>query len=204
MTTFNTKQSALSADIFGTTITITFANGQDLAVDVSKLSPDMQRMAMLHGVKQKLVDAAAIARNCESGHSATIEDKYHSVREVYDRITSPTNPTWNKERAAASTPTAGNNMLVRAIMQMRGGSKQTVEDFLSSKTKEQRAAIKRNPRVLAVIAELQGATVINGVNSDELLDELGENTEIVKTQPATEAPATATPKPRSRKAATVA
>jgi hypothetical protein len=48
-----------------------------------------------------------------------------------------------------------------------------VDDFLTAKTKEERAALKRNPRVLAIIAELQAATVSNGVDTDGLLEELG-------------------------------
>lgn len=166
------KRAAISADIFGSTLTVTFANGKDLAIDVNNLSPEIQRMAMLHGIKQKLVDAAAIARNTETGHSASIDDKYKGVKAVFDRITAP-NGTWNKEKDAVPANASGNTLLVRALMRMTGHDKAYVDDFLSAKTKEQRTALKKNPRVLAIIAELQASSAPGDVDTDGLLGELG-------------------------------
>lgn len=167
-----TKRAAMSVDIFGTTLTITFSNGNDLAIDVSTLTPEIQRAAMLHGIKQKLVDAAAIARNTDNGLSASIDNKYKAVADVHARLTGP-NATWNKERAPVGTATNAKNILVRALMHMTGKDKAYVDDFLSAKTKEQREALKRNPKVLAAIAELQAANASDGTDTDELLDELG-------------------------------
>lgn len=206
----NTKKQAMSVDIFGTQLTVTFSNGKDLMVDVSTLAPEIQRMAMLHGIKQKLVDAAAIARSTDSGASASVDTKYEAVREVYARLVAD-KPSWNKERAAVGTPTNANNLLVRALMQMTSRDKVYVDDYLSSKTKEQRNALKRNPRVLAIIAELQAATVSNGVDTDELLEELSGPVESVEmADPATDekgaviiTPQLAQPKAkRTRKTAT--
>jgi len=169
----NTKRNAMSVDLFGTTVTVTFANGKDLAIDTATLSPEIQRMAMMHGIKQKLVDAGAIARNTETGASASIDDKYSAVHEVYERLTSP-DGTWNKERGNGgekSTSGAG-NLLVRAIMQMTGKNKDYVDQFLSAKTKKEREALKNNTRVAAIIAELKAAKV-GDVDTDELLGELG-------------------------------
>jgi hypothetical protein len=168
------KRSAITADIFGTTLTLTFSNGAEIVLDSAKLSPEMQQQAMLHGLKQKLVDAAAIARNVDTGRSATVEDKYNAVRKVYARLTSDT-PAWNEGRGAAgeSVTAGGGAILVRALIKMTGKDEAYVKDFLSAKTKEQRAALRKNPQVLAVIAELQAATVTNGINTAELLGELG-------------------------------
>jgi hypothetical protein len=167
-----TKRAAISADIFGTTLTVNFATGQELTVDVTKLSPEIQRAAMLHGIKQKLIDSAAIARNIENGRSATVDDKYAAVKTVFDRITSP-NGTWNKQKADVGEPSSGSNMLVRALMRMTGKDKVYVEDFLAAKTKEQRSALKKNPKVLAIIADLRSAEGTGDVDTNELLGELG-------------------------------
>jgi len=168
-----TKRNAMSVDIFGTTVTVTFANGKDLAIDTATLSPEIQRMAMMHGIKQKLVDAGAIARNTETGASASIEDKYAAVREVYERLTSP-NGTWNKQRGDGGEKSTGGkgNLLVRALMQMTGKDKTYIEDFLSAKSKKERDSLKTDPRVITVIAELQAAKV-GDVDTDALLGELG-------------------------------
>lgn len=172
------KRNAMSVDIFGTTVTVTFSNGKDLAIDCATLLPEIQRMAMLHGIKQKLVDAGAIARNTDTGLSASIDDKYAAVAEVHARLTGE-NPTWNKERGnGGEKPAKAKDLLVRALMQMKGASKDIIEQFLSTKTKEQVNALKKNPRVLAVMAELQADNGANGVDTDALLGELGEDIEV--------------------------
>lgn len=168
----NGKKGAINADIFGTVLTLTFADGNEIVVDVSKLSDDIRASAIMHGVKQKLVDAAAIARNVDTGASATVTDKFNAVKKVADRIMSA-DGKWNEGRGAATTPGASGAILVRALMKMTGKDETYVKDFLSAKTKEQRAALKRNPQVLAAMAELQAATVTNGINTDALLGELG-------------------------------
>ena len=165
-----TKRAAMSVDIFNTTVTVTFANGQDLAVDVSTLSPEMQQQAMLHGIKQKLVDAGALSRNTETGKPASVDDKYAAVAEVHGRLLAG---VWHKERAKKADETvASKDLLARALMQMTGKDRAYVDDYLSAKTKEQRNALKKNPRVAAIVAELSAATVSNGINTDELLGEL--------------------------------
>ena len=166
------KRNAMSVDIFGTTVTVTFSNGEDLALDVSTLTPELQRMAMLHGIKQKLVDAGAIARNTSTGQSASVDDKYKAVLEVYMRLKA--GESWNKERGnGGEKPTKGKDLLPLAIMEMTGKDRSYVDQFLSSKTKAEREALKKNPRVLEAMAKLQASTVSNGVDTDALLGELG-------------------------------
>lgn len=171
------KRNAMSVDIFGTTVTVTFSNGKDLAIDCATLTPEIQRMAMLHGIKQKLVDAGAIARNTDTGLSASIDDKHAAVAEVHARLTGE-NPTWNKERGnGGEKPAKQKDLLVLALMRMKGASRDIIEQFLATKTKADIAALKKNPRVLAAMAELQAENGTNGVDTDALLGELGDDVE---------------------------
>jgi len=171
------KKSTIMADVFlpKMTLTLTFINGKEIVVDANALSDDIRNMALLHGLKQKLVDAAAISRNLDTGASASVDDKYNAVRKIADRLTAP-DARWNEGRTAGSepSPTAGvNNILLRALMKMTGRDMDYVKSYLGAKTKEQRAALRKNPRVVQIMAELSAATVVNGVNTDELLEELG-------------------------------
>lgn len=198
----NARKATISADVFKSVLTVTFANGKSLEVDVSKLSPEIQQQAMLHGIKQKLVDAAAIARNPDTGRSASVDDKYAAVAEIHARITSP-NGTWNKIREAGATPATKGNLLVRALMKMTGKDKDYVDDFLSAKTKEERTALQRNPRVLQIIAELQSQQGTGDVDTDALLGELGADAQSAIEQPEPEQQpepvAEMKPAPRARK-----
>jgi hypothetical protein len=177
MAIVTSKKSTITADVFlpKMTLTLTFINGKEIVVDANSLNNDIRNMAILHGLKQKLVDAAAISRNLDTGMSASVDDKYDAVKKIADRLTSP-DGKWNEGRSASSEdkPTAGvNNILVRALMKMKEADESYIRGWLGEKTKEQRAALRRNPRVVQIMAELQAATVVNGVNTDELLNELG-------------------------------
>jgi hypothetical protein len=201
MATTNAKRTAISADIFmpKLTLTLNFADGKELVIDAAALRPEIRDMAMMHGLKQKLVDAAALSRNPVNGQPASVADKYDAVKRVADRLMSA-DGTWNEGRGEGNSATSGSgNMLVRALMHMRGCSETFAKDFLSSKTKEQIAALKKNPRVMAAMAEVQAATVVNDVHTDALLWELGVDTD---EEPAIEQPTepvASKPAARSRK-----
>jgi hypothetical protein len=171
------KKSTIMADVFipKMTLTLTFINGKEIVIDANALSEEIRNQALLHGLKQKLVDAAAISRNLDTGASASVDDKYNAVRKIADRLTA-VGAKWNEGRAAngEAPATAGvNNLLLRALMQMTGRDVDYTKQFLEGKSKEQRASLRKNPRVMAIMAELSAATVVNGVNTDDLLEELG-------------------------------
>jgi hypothetical protein len=168
-----TKRPAIAAEVVENTLVIEFGNGKNLVIDPAHLSLNIRHAATLHGLKQKLVDAAAIARDTTTGLSATMEDKYNAVMEVYERITNADSPTWNKVREAGTGGGSGaNGVLLRALMQLTGKTKDEIEAFLDEKTKEQKAALRSNPKVATIIAELQRAKIADSIDTDELLGEL--------------------------------
>jgi hypothetical protein len=163
---------AITADIFGDTLTLTFSDGRVLILDATTLTHEIKQAAMLHGLKQKLVDGAAIARNPETGRSATLEDKFNAVKEIYDRITDPAAPAWNKGRASGEGD-GGNTLLLRALCKMSGKSPAVMAAALENKTKEEKKALRANPKVAAIIAEIQAERLAQqGIDGEALLDEL--------------------------------
>ena len=163
-----TRKPTIAADAFGNTLTLNFIDGTELRIDIDDLSPQIRLDATLHGLKQKLVDAAAISRNPDTGASATVADKLDAVREVYDRITSP-DGTWNKIRTGEGANVGG--LLLRALMELKGLDKATVTTFLEGKTKEQIAALKAMAPVAAIIARMQSEKA-KDIDADALLGEL--------------------------------
>ena len=166
----DTKRNAtISATIDGTTLTLTFANGETLIMRGNALNSDVQQYAMMHGLKQKLVDAAAISRNPETGRAATVEDKYQAVKAVYDRLLGG---QWNAAREGGGN--AG-GLLAQALCRMYAGRK-TAEDikaFLAEKSDAEKTALRKNPRVAQIIEDIraeQGKAA--NIDTDELLGEL--------------------------------
>jgi hypothetical protein len=171
-TTTPTRIPAITADIFGNVLTLTFSDGRVLTLDAATLTDEIRQAAMMHGLKQKLVDGAAIARNPETGRSATLDDKFNAVKEIYERITDPAAPAWNKGRSGSGDG-EGNTLLLRALCKMSGKTPAVMAALLESKTKEEKKALRANPKVAAVIAELQAERLAQqGIDGEALLDEL--------------------------------
>ena len=146
-----------------------FSNGQELAITAGQLSNHVMEYAIFHGLKQKLVDAAAISRNPETGRAATVEDKYQAVKTVYDRLLSG---QWNSTREGGGN--AG-GLLLQALVRMYAGRKtpDELKAFLADKTDAEKTALRKNPRVAAIIEEIRAETgKAASIDTDELLGEL--------------------------------
>ena len=171
--TKTTNVPAIDATIAAdhSSLTLAFAHGESLTIRATDLSPTIIAQAIMHGLKQKLVDAAAISRNPETGRAASVTDKYEAVKEVYDRLLSG---EWNKRREGGAGGSAG-GLLFRALCRMYDGKK-TAEDirtFLDGKTDAEKAALRKNSKVAAIIEEIRAESAKGGdVNADELLADL--------------------------------
>lgn len=170
-----TKTPAVAAEIMGTPesgrldMILTFADGTKLNVATDQFSFAITTMAIMHGLKQKLVDAAALSRNPDTGRSATVADKKAAVMEVYGRLMEG---NWNKPRDGASAPKGG--LLFAALVRMQPGKNpEDIRGWLDGKTDAEKAALRKNPKVAAIIAEIQAERAKAGdVDTDALLDEL--------------------------------
>jgi hypothetical protein len=146
-------------------LALTFANGKKLILAANQLSDDIMAEALIHGLKQKLVDAAAISRNPTTGKSATVDDKYQAVKEVYDRLLSG---AWNAERGEGQ-----GTLLVQALCRMHGKDATVVREWLGKKSEDEVKALRVNPKVAAIIAQIQAERAkVENIDSDAMLNEL--------------------------------
>jgi hypothetical protein len=160
------KQPAITTTTNDNVLSLVFANGKQLDLDVTKLSVEIHAQAMLHGLKQKLVDAAAISCDPATGRAATIETKFEAVKEVFDRLLQG---DWNKKREAG---TQSGGLLFRALVKMYDGRKtpEEIKSFLASKTEAEKLALRKNEKVAAIIDELRVTSQkVDGIDTDELL-----------------------------------
>ena len=178
MATINTmkKQSAIETTIENGAIAFEFADGRTLRVYLDTLTPTIREAAIMHGLKQKLCDAAAISRDPATGRAATIDTKYDAVKEVFDRITSA-DGTWNKQREAGAGGSGG--LLLAALVRMYAGrkTKDDLRAFLDGKNLSEQAALRKNPRVAEIIEEIKAERAKDGdddTDSDAMLEELDD------------------------------
>lgn len=151
-------------------IVMTLAGKAPVTVRTIDLTDEVQRYATLHGLKQKLVDAAAISRNPVDGSSATPADKAAAVHDVLARLLAG---EWNKRREG--NPTGGLLLRALAVLYPTKAREQLVE-FLAGKTDAEKAALRRNPKVSAIIEEIRAADgEAADVDTDEMLAGLGDS-----------------------------
>ena len=153
------------------TLVLTFRHGEVLRIHPESLAPEIQRAAMIHGLKQKLVDAAAISRDTTTGRAATISTKYDAVREIFDRITHATAPSWNNPRAGGAGGQGG--LLARAIARYKNVPVEAAKAYLDRLTDAQKQALRVDHRIAAIINELRAESAKPaGIDADALLDGL--------------------------------
>lgn len=143
-----------------------------LMVQLRDLSDAMIEQAALHGLKQKIVDAAALSRNPDTGRSATAADKYNAMREVLDRVMAG---EWNKARGDGSGTGSG-GLLFAALCRIYS-SKDVAEirAFLDGKTAAEQAALRKNPKVAGVIETIKAERAKDApddADTDDMLAEL--------------------------------
>lgn len=150
----------ITAKIESGKLTISFSNNKQIVVNPSAFTPEIQDMAMLHGFKQKLVDAAALS----SG--ATIDGKYEAIAEVFDRLSGG---EWNKRRESGE-PRGGLlfNALLRAYPQR---TPEQIREFLNGKSRKEQNAMMENSRLRPHIDAIR-AEMVKNIESDDLLNAL--------------------------------
>jgi hypothetical protein len=153
-------------------LTLVFSNGKQLTIQIGDLQPQIIADATLHGLKQKLVDAAAISRDPETGRAATVETKFSAVEDVLFRLCAG---SWNKPREGG---TSSGSILFQALVRLYADKKtpEQIREFLAEKSASEKAALRKNARVAAIIAEIVAEG--SDESGDDLLDELeGESAE---------------------------
>ena len=169
------RQNAITAEIIYNetenrpcALLLQFANGKNLSITANQLQHSVMEYAIFHGLKQKLVDAAAISRNPETGRSASIDDKFQAVKAVYDRLLAG---QWNATREGGGQP---GGLLFKALCRMYSTkSPEQIMAYLAGKTDAEKTALRKNPKVAAIIVEIRAETgKAANIDTDELLGEL--------------------------------
>ena len=176
-TTTTTKKDIEESITDDGSLLLEFRHGETLRLTPETLNPEIQRAALLHGLKQKLVDAAAISRDTTTGRAATIVTKYGAVKEIFDRITGAggETPSWNKPRAGGAGGQGG--LLARAIARYKKVEVSAAKAYLDRLTDAQKQALRVDPRIATIINELRMESAKPaGIDTDALLgglDDLG-------------------------------
>ena len=168
MNTETTKRTpAITAAIDGMMLTFTGDNGRVLAIDARTLSTSSLDAAIMHGLKQKVGDAAAISRNPETGRSASTDDKFDAMVEVVKRLELD---HWNKPRESGDGAGAG-GLLFKALCRVKADKTPAeVKAYLDGRSKEEQAALRKVPVIAAAIDAIRAESAkAAGIDGEALL-----------------------------------
>jgi hypothetical protein len=139
-----------------------------LTVYVSRMSDENRAYATLHGVAQKVGDAAALERDPVTGRSASAKEKWEAMKEIADHLNSGSKD-WNPGGRAArgSGPDA---LLLRALVVLYPAkSEEALRAFLDAKSPAERKALLASRKVQDIVATFHE---VKAVDTDSLLSEL--------------------------------
>lgn len=166
------KNAIVAVELTDNVISFNVAGTGTIDLDVSALADEVTHRAMLHGIIQKVSDAAAL------GKDATPSDKFQAMKAVADRLIAG---NWNKPAGETGAPVQGLIwMAYREVMQsLAAKQKKTVTDeklreLYDAKSRADQLALRTNPEISKVIERIKSerATNSNVIDTDALLAEL--------------------------------
>lgn len=128
--------------------------GATLSINADDLSPAVLEQAMMHGLSQKIGDAAAGKTDAQAVAAMTAV------------IAALRAGTWNAGR------TGMGDDLTEAVMTVTGKTRTEVDTMLASKTKEEVDALRKHPQVAAAIAAIRAKRAAERAQGAPSLDAL--------------------------------
>lgn len=179
------KNALISVALNDGALSFTVGDAGSFAIDTSTLANDIRNKALLHGLIQKVSDAAAMPKSEFKGKSeADIASmKFAAMKAVADRLTGET-PEWSKRSGDGSGQVAG--IIYRAFEEWvlatakakKVKTPPTVEAIRAKYDAMDRAgqlALRNIPEVSAIMERLRSerGSKAEAVDTSALLDELG-------------------------------
>lgn len=116
----------------------------NLVLDTRKLSEQNRLKAMLHGMVQRVSDAAAMARDPKTGASATAQEKFEAMKKLVEHYQSGSGE-WSPARVIGERVLRVNpqvEVLIRALrIHSPSKDQETVEKFVKGLTQAQVSAL---------------------------------------------------------------
>ncbi len=127
--------------------------GQTVTLDMARVSQTLLERAIVHGLKQRISDAAAIPCDAATGLPASPEEKFAAIAALVEHYNSGS-IEWNRARAVGDgIPRTGNTLQAFANVYWEG-------DVVKAKEKMEAFAVKRQIEYAAALKIWAGANKI--------------------------------------------
>ena len=139
-------------------ITFVLGNGLKVEAGLEGLSPEIVEQLAMHGLSQKIGDAAAGFSKARDFSGA-----FSAMQSVADNLVA---------RVWASRGTGGTSDLVAALCELQGLELEQVQEAVDKMTEEQLAEVSRHPAVKEAIARIKAERLAQQAKGAEDLGDL--------------------------------
>ena len=165
MVTKPKSNSVITHAVEAGVITFTVKDAGECTLDMAQVHPAIREQAMIHGMIQRISDAAAISRNPETGLPATPEEKLMAMAVLADHYMTGTDE-WRRTGTGGGERTS---ILFRALVNLYPAkAPEDIREWIKSKSKTELAALRNSPKVRAEIDRIAP----KAGDADEMLAEL--------------------------------
>ena len=167
--------SVITTAIDGDAMVFAVTGVGELRLNTLMLNAEVKQRALLHGMKQRIIDSAAIPCDNITGKPATPQQKYEAMRALVEHYNSGTSD-WNIARGEGGERAAG-GITLKAVAMVQGVDealmRKRIEGLAERKgltAKGILASLAKSPDVIRTIAEIRAKAA--NVDADGLLDEV--------------------------------
>lgn len=160
-----------------TTLTFNVLGAGSISLNLAAIHPDVLARAAIHGLKQRISDAAALPCNPDTGKPASPSEKFESLSALVEHYNTGT-AEWARTRAAGEgTPRAGKTLQAIANVYKladEAAARAYVEGTAKKRGIEYKEALalwKKSDKIREELARMEAA-IPAAVDADTLIDEL--------------------------------
>jgi hypothetical protein len=178
------KKSIISASYENGTLSFVVGEAGTLNIEVANLAPAIAEKALLHGLVQKVSDAAAMPKDELTGNpKKDAALKFEAMAAVVERLTGDS-PDWNKRSGDGSSPVQG--LIFRAFAEWVANSatakkvavpsEEAIRAKYDAMDRKGKLALRSIPEVAVIIERMKSerpAKASETVDTSALLSELG-------------------------------
>ena len=163
----------------GNVLKFNVLGGGVIELNMADIHPDILTRAAIHGMKQRISDAAAIPCDTETGKPASPVDKFVAIEALVRHYASGS-ADWSRRAASGERSAPNSGKILTAIMNVYKFSsvekaREVVEATAKKRDIEYKAALnvwKSSDKIAAELVRMASADT--KVDADDLLNELGE------------------------------
>ena len=166
------SNSIVTTELADNIIIFNVQGAGSLNLDMAVVDKEILKRAAIHGLVQRISDAAAMSRDTDTGQPATPADKFERMKELVDYYNSGA-AEWRRVKASgAGAGNTGGGLLLKCLVIMKPEkTKEEIAEWLKKLTKKEKFALLGSKQVKAVADTIRGKQAEN-VDSEELLNGL--------------------------------